>query len=82
MSLDEQLWDVLVLGGGVAGVAAAVEAAGAGRRTLLVERRPTLGWEVAWAHAPYLTNGSGRLFDRLTGALNRPASIGVGLAIK
>ncbi len=57
MSLDQEVWDVVVLGGGVAGVAAAFEAAGQGRRTLVIERRPALGWEIAWAHAPGAVHG-------------------------
>ncbi|MDH7569249.1 MAG: FAD-dependent oxidoreductase, partial [Armatimonadota bacterium] len=41
--------DVAVMGGGLAGVAAALAAAAAGRHTLLVESRPLLGWEVTSA---------------------------------
>jgi len=40
---DEQSWDVLVAGGGMAGIAAATAAARSGARTLLVEQAGWLG---------------------------------------
>ncbi len=43
-------YDVCVIGGGFSGVAAALAAAEAGRRTLLVEWRPQLGWEATSAY--------------------------------
>ena len=42
-------YDLIVVGGGLAGVSCALRAAQAGRRVLLVERRPALGWESTWA---------------------------------
>ena len=44
-----QLWkgDVLVVGAGVAGITAALRAAGQGKRTCLVEPGPTLGTETS-----------------------------------
>ncbi len=47
-SLDRT--DVLVVGGGIAGITAAVEAAEAGCTVLLVEQEPTLGGRVARMH--------------------------------
>jgi len=64
-----QSWDVTVLGGGLAGVAAAFATARAGQKTLLVERRPALGWEIAWAHAPGTIRGAGAFADVLLAAL-------------
>lgn len=52
-SLDRA--EVVVVGGSLAGVAAALTAAAAGRETLLVARRPQLGWEVTAAFAFGLT---------------------------
>ncbi|MBM4085254.1 MAG: FAD-dependent oxidoreductase, partial [Planctomycetes bacterium] len=42
-------YDVAIFGGGLCGYAAAMKLAGAGRRVILVERRPVLGWEATWA---------------------------------
>jgi len=47
--------EVVVVGGGLSGVAAALTAAAAGRETLLVARRPQPGWEVTAAFASGLT---------------------------
>ncbi len=41
------MWDVIVAGGSVAGVAAAESAAAAGAKTILFESRPYLGWDLA-----------------------------------
>ncbi len=41
--------EVVVVGGGMAGVAAALACAAAGRETLLIEARPQLGWEATSA---------------------------------
>ena len=41
--------DVLIVGGGLAGVSCALRAAETGRSVLIVERRPALGWESTWA---------------------------------
>ena len=41
--------DVLVVGGGLAGVSCALRVAETDKSVLLVERRPALGWESTWA---------------------------------
>lgn len=45
----EDAWDVIVVGGGGAGLAAAIEAAQAGARTLLLEKNARLGGSTAWS---------------------------------
>jgi NADPH-dependent 2,4-dienoyl-CoA reductase/sulfur reductase-like enzyme len=45
----EQTYDVAVVGGGIPGFAAALTAAERGLSTILLERRPVLGWEGTWA---------------------------------
>ena len=42
-------YDVLIVGGGLAGVSCALRVAETGKSVLLVERRPALGWESTWA---------------------------------
>ncbi len=80
MRLDEKLWDVLVLGGGLAGAAAAREAARAGRDALLIERRPLLGWELCWAHAPEIGGGIGTLAEELLAGLESAGALAGGQA--
>lgn len=46
--MDEPSWDVLVVGGGAAGMTAARAAASEGARTVLVERAPALGGECTY----------------------------------
>ena len=45
----EKLYDIAVIGGGLCGFASAVKASQNGKKVLLVERRPALGWESTWA---------------------------------
>ena len=42
-------YDMVVVGGGLSGLACAVKSARNGKKVLLVERRPALGWESTWA---------------------------------
>jgi len=42
-------YDIIVIGGGLSGFACAVKSAWNGKKVLLVERRPVLGWESTWA---------------------------------
>jgi succinate dehydrogenase/fumarate reductase flavoprotein subunit len=42
-------YDVAVLGGGLCGISAALALTQAGKKVLLIERRPLLGWEITSA---------------------------------
>ncbi|MCW3837628.1 FAD-dependent oxidoreductase [Sphingomonas canadensis] len=77
--------DVLVCGGGLAGVAAAVAAARAGSDTLLVERNVVLGGNGPLAFDIGLTEGSGgisaEIFERLRASGNAAADETAGGAL-
>jgi fumarate reductase flavoprotein subunit len=47
--IREQIHDVVVVGGGGAGLAAAIEARKVGREVLLLEKNPALGGSTAWS---------------------------------
>ncbi len=49
---DPALWDLVIVGGGPAGMSAALVASLNGLDTLLLEQAPRLGGQVRWADAP------------------------------
>lgn len=49
MQRKEDVFDVVVVGGGGAGLAAAIEAREAGRSVVLLEKNPALGGSTAWS---------------------------------
>lgn len=65
--------EIIVAGGGLVGWAAAMTAARAGRKVLLVARRPNLGWEITSALADTLAPETSPLAAEL---LERLAAIG------
>ena len=66
--------NTLVIGGGIAGMTAALELADAGKLVYLVERQPGLGGNVARVDltAPYLDSARDMLTDRLTRVVEHP----------
>jgi fumarate reductase flavoprotein subunit len=49
MNRREEQFDVIVVGGGAAGLSAAIEARAAGARVVLLEKNPQLGGSTAWS---------------------------------
>lgn len=56
--MREEVFDVVVVGGGGAGLAAAIEARVAGARVVLLEKNETLGGTTAWSVGSITTSGS------------------------
>ena len=50
--------DVLVIGGGGAGLAAAIEARSTGAHTILIEKNPELGGTTAWSIGSFTATGT------------------------
>lgn len=55
---QEQLYDVVVVGGGGAGLAAAIEARESGCSVLLLEKNPALGGSTAWSIGSVTATGT------------------------
>lgn len=55
---QEQVYDVVVVGGGGAGLAAAIEARESGRSVLLLEKNPQLGGSTAWSIGSVTSTGT------------------------
>lgn len=58
MQREELIHDVVVVGGGGAGLAAAIEAREAGASVLLLEKNPTLGGSTAWSIGSVTSSGT------------------------
>ena len=54
----ENVCDVLIVGGGGAGLAAAIEARSTGAHTILVEKNPELGGTTAWSIGSFTATGT------------------------
>lgn len=58
-------YDVIVVGGGLCGVSCAVRCAWEGKKVLLVERRPALGWESTWAGQNNFSRDNSKVLRRI-----------------
>lgn len=75
MRNDQQNFDVIILGGGPAGLSAAMWCADLGMTSIVIERNPVLGGQLHWIHVPIknypgidLSNGA-ELQERLMAQL-------------
>ncbi|MEM7538877.1 MAG: FAD-dependent oxidoreductase, partial [Chloroflexota bacterium] len=70
-----ETYDVAIFGGGLCGYAAAWTCARAGFSTLLVERRPALGWEATWACQLDYTGGGGQVAQAIADAMTEAGGL-------
>ncbi len=68
-SPESEVYDVAVIGAGFAGVGLTFDLASRGRKVLLVESRPSVGWEATWAHNLELVRGISKHADELAGRI-------------
>ncbi len=71
MNRQEQTFDVVVVGGGGAGLAAAIEAREAGRSVVLLEKNPQPGGSTAWSIGSVTSSGTPH--QRRRGIVDSPA---------
>jgi flavin-dependent dehydrogenase len=76
----ENLYDMAVIGGGLCGFAAAIRAARNGKSVLLVERRPTLGWESTWTCQLGFDGSDSHIARRITDELSKAGGFKHGRA--
>ncbi|MFC1716132.1 FAD-dependent oxidoreductase [Candidatus Poribacteria bacterium] len=66
----EDLYDIVVMGGGLCGFSCAIKAAWSGKKALLVEKRLALGWESTWACQLDFSGATDAVAGRVTDELN------------
>ena len=71
----ENLYDIAVIGGGLCGLASAIKAAWNGKKVLIVERRPALGWESTWAFQLDFDGASSTVARRITDELSKAGGL-------
>ncbi|OGV52127.1 MAG: hypothetical protein A2017_19690 [Lentisphaerae bacterium GWF2_44_16] len=64
-SKQDTVYDVIILGGGFEGLGAAFTLAEKGKKVLVAESRPSLGWEATWTYNLELQKGISKYADIL-----------------
>jgi len=72
-------YDILVIGGGLCGFACAMESAQNGKKVLLTERRPALGWESTWAYQLDFDGDSSEINQTILANLNAVGGLKNGI---
>ena len=67
----DDLYDIAVVGGGLCGFGCALKAAWNGKKVLLIEKRPALGWEGTWACQLDFDGSGGSVAKRIKDKLNK-----------
>lgn len=76
----EDIFDVVVAGGGLSGFACAIKSALNGKKVLLSEKRPALGWEATWANQLNFSYPRSSIANLIIDELNRVGGIKNGRA--
>jgi len=67
----ENIYDVLIAGGGFCGFACAIKSAWNGKKVLLIEKRPALSWEGTWANQLNFNVGNSSVTNLIVDELNK-----------
>lgn len=70
ISKQNTIYDVIILGGGFQALGAAFELSEKGKKVLIAETRPSLGWEATWAYNLELQKGISKYADILANEIS------------
>ncbi|MGB9597192.1 MAG: FAD-dependent oxidoreductase, partial [Candidatus Poribacteria bacterium] len=76
----EDTFDVVIAGGGLCGFACAMKSAWNGKKVLIIEKRPALGWEGTWANQLDFSDPKSSVANLIVDELNKVGGIKDGRA--